>query len=177
MFGRELELAEIIRRLDKGVPFLLHGPSGMGKTMLMKCALSRLAAGTYVYCPETKALTLFAKSLCTELAMRRDPCTLSWLKLKPQATTAQIQSAIVMRSSAGLRGMARESLRQRPRMIICDHVTFVSQRFYNYLKEFELQCRAPIVAMARDPRYRAANQIRLNLLYVDYCMQHSPPRQ
>lgn len=252
LFGRELELAEIIKRLEKRAPFLLHGASGMGKTMLLNCALTRLAADSYVHCAETKALNQLAKALCTQLAMRGDPCTLSWLKLKRQATTAQIQAAIAARSSAGLRGIARQSLREQPRMIVCDHVAFVSQQFYNYLKEFELQCRVPIVsvahshhmeeigylspyygdkrarvelkgfepdlaaafaarmvesepleaenaeefldnvvkssrgnpfailrmiAMTRNPLYRAGKKILVSLIYVDYCMQHGPPGQ
>lgn len=136
-------------------------------------------------------------------------------------------------------------------MLVCDHAEFVSQPFYRYLKELELQASVPLVAVARsyhmeqlghlarwfsdwrdrmhlenfdperaarfaglaaeqqgltadniqmfldkivrssegnpgailrmiamaqDGRYRSGGEIRIHVIWVDYCMQYAPPR-
>lgn len=151
LFGREEELLQFCERLHKGVPFLLYGVAGVGKTLLVETAIRRLnASSNLIYCEETRALNAVARQICSALAARDDACVLARLKLSPKSSSERIQSAVQAKSSSALQGIVLEALRKRPYTLILDHVEFVSKRFYSSLKELHLFAQTPIVAIARS---------------------------
>ena len=65
IFDRQEEQQSIRQRLSKGRPFLLSGPSGVGKTLLLRNALKDFPA--VLYCENSRTIHTVFQSLALQL--------------------------------------------------------------------------------------------------------------
>ena len=70
IFDREEELQALKQRLQKRKPFLLHGPSGVGKTLLIRSLLPQVPAA--LYCENSATAQVVFRSVAQALLDLRD---------------------------------------------------------------------------------------------------------
>lgn len=140
VFGREVERAEIRRRLARRQPFLLHGPAGVGKTLLLKTLLPGFPQA--LYCSDSSSVKGIFDALGRALAGLGDRSAIAGLG-KGAAGLAQ-------KSSVAVRGIVREALRAGRHLIVLDHVAGASQTLFSAIKETAQSSSTPVVAVSRS---------------------------
>jgi DNA polymerase III delta prime subunit len=139
IFDREEELQALKLRLLKRKPLLLHGPSGVGKTLLMRSLLPQ--APTALYCENSAATQIVFRSLAEALLDRRDP--------RVQASCHN-RDGIQARSAVSLKGIVMGALREGSYSIVMDHLNRPSQAFAAAVREIISWCSTPVIAVARS---------------------------
>jgi hypothetical protein len=152
---REQELEQLRQRLVKRENFLFWGQPGAGKTLLMRLALAELSRSAYVYCQKMDtpgdALRLMVQAL-------RDAGD-------EHVRDRLSQRVLESLSSAALRGLLRTALSRHPRMLVFDHVAFVSKQFCGFLKDVSQFGKSPLVTVARSHHMEEIGY--LETLYLD----------
>lgn len=146
VFGRETELTELKIRLARLKPFLIHGPSGLGKSLLIRSVLPNFPGA--LYCSETKSPQSMFRSLADSLILLGDAATKSLLKRAPAST----------KSAVSLRGIVLDSLRPSPRIIVLDQLQRPSQALGAAVKELA-HTGSPIVSIARSEHMEDAGYV------------------
>ena len=80
-FDREAEVDGLRRRLGKRRPFLVHGPSGVGKTLLLKQVLPEFSH--VLYSPESACPQIVFRNLALALLAAGAPRLLRTFAGKP----------------------------------------------------------------------------------------------
>jgi DNA polymerase III delta prime subunit len=137
IFNREEELQTLKQRLLKRKSFLLHGPSGVGKTLLMRSLLPQ--APTLLYCENSTATQMVFRSLAESLVDRRDPRV---------RTSCPSRDSIQEKSAVSLKGIVMGALREGSYSIVLDHLTRPSQSFAAAVREIISWCSTPVIAVA-----------------------------
>lgn len=138
IFGREEELTTLGVRLAERGSFLLHGPSGVGKTLLLNSLLPRFPQ--WLYCPHAPDSRSAFQSLEAALSSTREP-------LPPARLTAKSPRAP---SAVALKGIVAEALRAGRYGVVLDHLNAPSQAFASDLKELVRATDTPLLAVARS---------------------------
>lgn len=139
IFNREEELQALKLRLLKRKPFLLHGPSGVGKTLLMHCLLPQ--APTVLYCENAATTQIVFRSLAESLLERRDPQV---------QTSCHNRDGVQAKSAVSLKGIVMGALREGSYSIVIDHLKRPSQSFAATVREIISWCLTPVIAVARS---------------------------
>jgi AAA+ ATPase superfamily predicted ATPase len=139
IFNREEELQTLKQRLQKRKSFLLHGPSGVGKTLLMRSLLPQ--APTVLYCENSAAAKMVFRSLAESLVDRRDPRV---------RTSCSSRDSIQAKSAVSLKGIVMGALREGSYSIVIDHLTRPSQSFAAAVREIISWCSTPVITLARS---------------------------
>lgn len=139
IFDREQERQRIDQFLSRRRPFLLYGPSGVGKTLLLRNALSHFRA--VLYCENSSTTNLVFRSLA-----------LSLLRLKsPRACKAfRDEDAITEKSAVSLKGIVMDALREGEYSIMLDHLRQPSYAFAAAVREIMSWGSTPVSAVARS---------------------------
>jgi hypothetical protein len=111
VFGREKEVEELRRRLLTRASFVLHGPSGAGKTFLLEHVL--WAFRNVLHCPNSRASHSVFQSLATELLRVRNH------RARHSLHTGK---TIKNKSAIALRGIVLEALREGDYWVVLDHL-------------------------------------------------------
>jgi hypothetical protein len=111
IFGREKELDELRHRFSTRASFVLHGPSGAGKTFLLRRVIQTFPH--VLYCPDSPAAQSVFQSLATQLLSAKSRRAKQFLH-NPRA--------IKDKSTIALRGIVLESLRDGDYWVALDHL-------------------------------------------------------
>jgi DNA polymerase III delta prime subunit len=139
MFDREEEGQAIRHRLAKRRPFLIHGPTGVGKTLLLRSLLPEFPS--VLYCEASASTHIVFRRLAHSLLRRRSP----------RARTAfRNEEAIKSKSAVSLKGIVMDGLNEGQYTIVLDHLAHPSQSFATAVREMMSWGSTPVCAMARS---------------------------
>jgi hypothetical protein len=139
IFDREEERQRIDQFLAKRRPFLIYGPSGVGKTLLLRNVLPPFRS--VLYCEDSATINVVFRSLARSL-----------LRLQsPRATKAfRDEDAITTKSAVSLKGIVMAALREGEYSIVLDHLTRPSYLFASAVREVIAWGSTPVSAAARS---------------------------
>jgi DNA polymerase III delta prime subunit len=134
IFDREEERQGIRQRLAKKRPFLIHGPAGVGKTLLLRSLLPEFPS--VLYCEDSATTHVVFRSLAHSLLRLRSP----------HAQTAFRKT----KSAVSLKGIVMDSLNEGQYSIVLDHLRRPSYSFAAAVREMMGWGSTPVSAVARS---------------------------
>ena len=139
IFDREDERQVIRQRLAKRRPFLIHGPTGVGKTLLLRSLLPEFQS--VLYCEDSATTQLVFRSLANSLLRLRSP----------RARNAfRNEEAIKTKSAVSLKGIVMDALKKGQYAIVLDHLGHPSHSFAAAVREMMAWGSTPVSAVARS---------------------------
>lgn len=140
IFDRVEELNLLRERLAQRHPFLLHGPAGAGKTLLLNAVL-----------PEFPDI-LYSGSNATPQALYRDVSELLLSKGHPVFTSACPNGAASLpaKSAVSLKGLLRHALLDSKYLVVLDHLMRPSPALAASIRELMLNWSVAVIAVTRS---------------------------
>jgi DNA polymerase III delta prime subunit len=167
IYGRDAELEQLRQLISRRRSFLLHGPAGVGKTLLLKHLAD--AAPMMLVCDESSSSQTVFRTLAAGLFARKNRHVLQAARVGTgdlaRPSRAQLGSclpsqqfwirhsglnAIKNKSAVSIRGIVAAALRDSSYWIVLDHLQSSSQSFAASLKEVCLATATPLLAVARS---------------------------
>lgn len=141
IYGRDAELEQLRQQVTRHRSFLLHGPAGVGKTLL----LTQLADGfvDILYCGESPNSQTVFRMLAATLFAKKNYVVVT-------ACGKSGLNAIKGKSAVSLRGIVTEALRGGGYWIALDHVQSPSQSYATALKDVCSWTGTPLIAASRS---------------------------
>jgi len=140
LFGREEELGSLRRRLGARQSFLLHGPSGVGKTFLLKRVLPEFP--NTLYSRESPSAPAVFRNLALALLAASAPRLVRLFGKAPDGIRAK--------SATALKGIVMDALREGSHCVVLDHLRLPSSAFAAAVREVMGWGRTPVVVVARS---------------------------
>ena len=139
IFGREEERRNIRDRLTKRKPFLIHGPAGVGKTLLLRSVLPEFS--DVLYCENAATTLTIFRALARNL-----------LRLHNVRAVAAFRNegAIKAKSAVALKGIVMDSLLEGKYCILLDHLKRPSYALAAAAREIMGWGLTPVMAIARS---------------------------
>jgi len=141
IYGRDVELEQLRQLVSRRRSFLLHGPAGAGKTLLLKHLAGEVPE--MLYCDESSSSQAVFRALAAGLFLRKNRHVL-------QACGATGLNAIREMSAVSIRGIVTGALREGGYWIVLDHLKSPSQSFAASLKDVCSWTATPLIAAARS---------------------------
>jgi DNA polymerase III delta prime subunit len=139
IFDREEEKQAIRQRLAKKRPFLIHGPAGVGKTLLLRSLLPEFPS--ILYCEDSATTHVMFRSLAQSLLRLHNP----------RAQTAfRNEEAIKTKSAVSLKGIVMDALNQGQYSVVLDHLKRPSYSFAAAVREIMGWGSTPVSAVGRS---------------------------
>jgi hypothetical protein len=139
IFDRQEERQRMRQFLAKRCPFLVYGPSGAGKTLLLRDGLSEFHS--ILYCEDSATINAVFRRLALAL-LRLD---------SPRARKAFCdEDAIAMKSAVSLKGIVMDALREGEYLIVLDHLKRPSYSFAAAVREIMGRGSTPVSVVARS---------------------------
>ena len=140
IFGRSEEVEQLRKRFASRQSFLLHGPAGVGKTLLLSLVFPEFPQ--VLYSPQnpnpqslsrnfSESLLAAGHSLLIEACPRGVPSL--------QAKTA-----------VSVKGLVRDALRNSKYLVIVDHLVRPSQSLAASVRALMLDCSVQVIAVSRS---------------------------
>jgi len=142
IFGREEELQALRRRFRKRKPFLLHGPSGVGKTFLVRRILREFPG--VLYSSESPSAQAVFRNLAVSLLAAPDPGLL-------RAFGSSGGEGIERKSALALKGLVMDALHAGHYCAVLDHLRRPAYSCAAAVREIMGWGNTPVVALARSP--------------------------
>lgn len=139
IFDRQEERQRIDQFLVKRRPFLIYGPSGVGKTLLLRNVLSEFRS--LLYCEDSSTTNIVFRSLAHSLLRLRSPRA---------KKSFRDEDAIATKSAVSLKGIVMDALREGEYSIMLDHLKRPSYSFAAAVREIMSWGSTPISAVARS---------------------------
>jgi len=139
IFGRERERHALHQRVLKKKPFLVHGPTGVGKTLLLRSLLEPIP--TVLYCETSASPQAVFRNVARSLLDRGDPRI---------ERTCRDRNGIEARSAVSLKGIVMDSLREGSHSIVLDHIRRPSQPLAAIVRDIIGWCSTPVIAVAQS---------------------------
>ena len=139
VFGREEEQRALHQRLREKKSFLLHGPTGVGKTLLFRSLLEQTPA--VLYCDSSASTQVVFRSVARALLEKGAPRI---------QRICRNQDGIRARSAVSLKGIVMDALRDGSHSIVLDHLHRPSQAFAAAVREIIGWCSTPVIAVAQS---------------------------
>jgi hypothetical protein len=137
IFDREDERQSIRQRLMKRRPFLIHGPTGVGKTMLLRSLLPEFPS--VLYCEDSATTHLVFRTLANSLLRLRSPRV---------RAAFRNEEAIKTKSAVSLKGIVMDALNEGQYSIVLDHLGHPSHPFASAVREIMSWGSTPVSAVA-----------------------------
>ena len=141
VFHREEEIDALRKRFAVRKSVLLHGPSGVGKTLLLEHVMPDFPH--VLYCAQSSSSQAVFRSLAEVLAQKKDTVILRKLGGRPA-------EAIRQKTAVSLKGIVLSVLRGAKYMVVLDHLHRPSHSFAAMVHELMISCSVPVVAVARS---------------------------
>ena len=141
IYGRDAELEQLRQLVLRRRSFLLHGPAGVGKTLLLKHLAGEVPE--MVYCDESSNSQAVFRKLAAGLFAKKNRRVL-------QACGTSGPNAINDKSAVSIRGIVADALREARYWIALDHLKSPSQSFAASLKDACNRTETPLLAVARS---------------------------
>lgn len=139
IFDRSEERERIDQFLVKKRPFIIYGPSGVGKTLLLRSVLPPFRS--IFYCDESSTINTVFRSLAVSL-------------LRIGSSRAQSafrnEAGIKAKSPVSLKGIIMDSLREGEYAIVLDHLKRPSYSFASAVREIMSWGSTPVSIVARS---------------------------
>lgn len=139
IFDREDERQRIDQMLVKRHPFLLFGPSGVGKTLLLRKVLSEFRS--VLYCEDSSTTNVIFRSLAQDLLQLESPRA---------KKVFRDEAGIAAKSVVSLTGIVMDALREGEYSIMLDHLKRPSYSFAAAVREIMSWGSTPVSAVARS---------------------------
>jgi Cdc6-like AAA superfamily ATPase len=139
IFGREQERQALHQGVLKKKPFLLHGPTGVGKTLLLRSVVEQMPA--VLYCETSASPQIVFRSVARSLLERGDPRI---------ERCCHNRNGIEAKSAVSLKGIVMDALRDGRHSIVLDHLHRPSQSFAAVVREIIGWCSTPVIAVAQS---------------------------
>jgi DNA polymerase III delta prime subunit len=140
IFGREEELESLRKRMASRKSTLMHGPSGVGKTLLLREVMPEFS--NVLYCPASSSPQAVVRHVAELLGARRDATVLRICKGRADG--------LLEKSSIALKGIVLDALRAANYLIVLDHMNRPSPALGAMVREVMFLCSTPVVAVARS---------------------------
>jgi hypothetical protein len=141
VYGRDLELGQLRNLLSHGQSFLLHGPVGVGKTLLLKTLVTEFP--NMLHCEDSSSSQAVFRRLALELLAKKSRCVV-------QACGRSGEAIIKDKSAVAIRGIVTESLAEASYWIVLDHLNSPSQSFASALRDVCNRTASRLIAAARS---------------------------
>lgn len=141
VFHREEEIDALRKRFAARKSVLLHGPSGVGKTLLLEHVMPDFSH--LLYCTQASSSQGVFRSLAEALAQKEDTAIFRRLGSHPAAVIRQ-------KTALSLKGIVINVLRGTKYMVVLDHLHRPSHSFAAMVHELMISCSVPVVAVARS---------------------------
>jgi Cdc6-like AAA superfamily ATPase len=139
IFDREQERQRINQFLARRRPFLLYGPSGVGKTLLLRNVLSQFRA--VLYCEDSSTTNVVFRNLALSLLRLKNACA---------CKVFRDEDAIANKSAVSLKGIVMDAVREGEYSIMLDHLNRPSYAFASAIREIMTWGATPVSAVARS---------------------------
>jgi nucleoside-triphosphatase THEP1 len=140
IFGRQSEIRAIAEKIRSRKSFLLHGPAGVGKTMLLRHVAVEFP--DLLYCSDASTLPSALAYLARELVRKRNSHACERLGKDPDRLQAV--------SAVNLKGIVSHALTEAGYRIVLDQLGFTSMQFAATIKELVSRSDAQLVAVHRS---------------------------
>lgn len=140
IFGRTEELESLRRRLASRKSTLLHGPSGVGKTLLLREVMPEFR--DVLYCSASSSPQAIVRQMAELLSARQDATVLRICKGRT--------GSLLEKSSVSLKGIVMDALRAADYMLVLDHMNRPSAALGAIVREVMFLCSTPVIAVARS---------------------------
>lgn len=124
IFDRSEERQRMDQFLAKRRPFLLCGPSGAGKTLLLRSLLPKFHLT--LYCEDSATINTVFRSLAASLLRNGSPRALAAFRS---------EDGIKAKSAVSLKGIVMDALREGEYSIVLDHMKRPSYSFASAVRE------------------------------------------
>ncbi|MFZ0287424.1 MAG: AAA family ATPase [Terriglobales bacterium] len=141
IYGRDAEIEQLSQMVSRRRSFLLYGPAGVGKSLLLK----HLAGATpgMLYCDDSSSSQMVFRQLASELFARKNQHVL-------HACEPDGLNAIASKSAVAIRGIVTEALRAGSYALVIDHLNSPSQSFSAAVKDVCNRAESRLIAVARS---------------------------
>ncbi|MGB6804088.1 MAG: hypothetical protein WBE31_17630 [Candidatus Sulfotelmatobacter sp.] len=139
IFDREEERQRIDQFLAKRRPFLIFGPSGVGKTLLLRNVLPPFRS--VLYCEDSATINVVFRSLARSLLRVQSPRA---------SKVFRVEAGIAAKSAVSLKGIVMDALREGEYSIVLDHLKRPSYSFASAGREVMGWGSTPVSAVARS---------------------------
>ncbi|HUO15634.1 MAG TPA: ATP-binding protein [Verrucomicrobiae bacterium] len=151
---RTEESRAIAQRVSRRKSFLLCGPTGVGKTLILRCVMKKTPA--VLYCPSSSSTQAVFRSVAQGLLASSAPRVLR---------ACRDRDGVLGKSAVSLRGIVMDALREGGYSVVLDHVERPSRNFAVTIREIMGWCSTPVIAVARS--YHMEDTGFLQPLYSD----------
>ncbi len=149
IFGRAEDLELLRKRFADRRSTLVHGPSGVGKTLLLRQVIPRF--GNVLYCPASPSPQAVFRCLAGLLAARHD----ATVERVCQGRTGNLAG----KSSVALKGIVCDALRAENYQNVLDHLNRPSAALAAMAGELMVSCATPLLAVARSAHMEDAGHL------------------
>jgi hypothetical protein len=139
IFDREEERRRIHLLLTERHPFLLYGPSGVGKTLILRSMLPGFHS--VLYCEDSSAIVVVLRSLARTLLQFANPRV---------RKAFRDEYSIGAKPAVALKGIVMDALREGEYSIVLDHPKRPSQSFAAAVREIMSWGSTPVSLAARS---------------------------
>jgi hypothetical protein len=139
IFDREEERQRIGRFAAKKRPFLVYGPAGVGKTLLLRSVLPEFRS--VLYCEDSATTNAMFRNLARNLLR---------LRSARACKAFRDEDAIGAKSAVSLKGIVMDALREGEYTIVLDHLKRPSYAFAAGVREIMGWGATPVSAVARS---------------------------
>jgi len=140
IFAREEELEELKKRLQARQSFLFHGPAGVGKTLLLQCAIGD--GKDILYSSQNHSPQILYRNLARALLSLRNPVLVGACGNKP--------AALQDKTFVAIKGLVQDTLRSSRFVVVLDHLACPSQGLASSIRDLMVGLGVPVVTVARS---------------------------